>query len=279
MRPKPERLVVTGTLVASWEEGLTAGRDILKAGIPLDLLRLSDGTETEVALALGLRKDRPVDRVLRRLLSLRGVTEKSCMVLLGATGDELEVDGALGEASEILRSRNAVSLGESPGEKWAADRFRHPYLRDSLLDAGYATDTLETAAPWSRLAELSRDIRIAIEESLAVDDERVLVLCHVSHPYRDGASLYFTSFFRCPRDPDEATARWATIKRRATEAVVSGGGTLSHHHGVGSWHAPWYPREVGADGVRLVERAAAALDPSGILNPHALLDPTDWLEL
>lgn len=279
VRPRPERLVVTGALVPSWEVGLDAARQIVQRRVPLDLLRLSDAAETEVTLALGLRKDRPLSRVLRRVLSFRGVTEQSCLVLVGAAGDELEVDGALGEASEILRGRNAVSLGASPGRRWASDRFRHPYLRDSLLDAGYATDTLETAAPWSRLADLSRAVGVTIEQALAENDERVLVLCHVSHLYQDGASLYFTFFFRCPRDPDEATSRWAAIKRRATEAIVSGGGTLSHHHGVGSWHAPWYPREVGADGSRIVERAAAVLDPGGILNPHVLLDPTDRLEL
>lgn len=279
VRPKPERLVVTGMVVPSWEEGLDASREIVQRRIPLDLLRLSDANETEVALSLGLRKDRPLDRVLRRLLSFRGVTERSCMVLVGARGDELEVDGALGEASDVLRDRNAVSLGASPGRRWAADRFRHPYLRDSLLDAGYATDTLETAAPWASLDALSRAAADAIEKALAEDDERVLVLCHVSHLYPDGASSYFTFFFRCPRDPDEATARWASIKRKATEAIVSGGGTLSHHHGIGSWHAPWYEREVGCDGLRLLESAAAVLDPRATLNPQVLFDPTDRLEL
>jgi FAD/FMN-containing dehydrogenase len=45
------------------------------------------------------------------------------------------------------------------------------------------------------------------------------------------------------------------------------------------WHAPWYESEVGRDGLRLVENVAAALDPTGILNPHVLLDPTDRLEV
>ena len=104
------------------------------------------------------------------------------------------------------------------------------------------------------------------------------MLCHLSHPYRDGASLYFTFFFRCPRDPDEAVHRWARIKRRATRAIVRTGGTLSHHHGIGSWHAPWYRQEAGDDGCRALRRVAEELDPHGVLNPHVLLDPTDRLE-
>ena len=107
----------------------------------------------------------------------------------------------------------------------------------------------------------------------------VVVLCHVSHSYRDGSSLYFTFFFRVPPDADAAVARWATLKRAATAAIVAGGGTLSHHHGVGSWHAPWFADEVGPQGAQLVRAAAAALDPVGVMNPHVLLDPLDRLEV
>ena len=109
-------------------------------------------------------------------------------------------------------------------------------------------------------------------------EREVPVLCHLSHLYRDGASLYFTLFFRCPADPDATVERWADLKRRATAALCAAGGTVSHHHGVGSWHAPWYPSEVGETGLAVVRRAAAELDPRGILNPHVLLDPADRLE-
>jgi len=266
VRRRPPALVVKGTLLPSWEEGIEGAREIVQRRVPLDLLRLSDAAETEVGLMLSLRKDRAMGRIVRRLLSLRGVTEKSCMMLCGATDDALEASSA------ILKAHGGVGVGASPGRKWLADRFRHPYLRDSLLDSGYATDTLETAARWSRVGELYERVRRAFEEP-------VLVLCHISHLYEDGASLYFTFFFRCPRDPEEATSRWASLKRAATAAILAGGGTLSHHHGVGMWHAPWYESEVGRDGLRLVEKVAAAFDPTGILNPHVLLDPTDRLEV
>ncbi|HEY6005391.1 MAG TPA: FAD-linked oxidase C-terminal domain-containing protein, partial [Anaeromyxobacter sp.] len=185
---------------------------------------------------------------------------------------------ALDEAAAILRERGGVGLGDRPGRRWIADRYRHPYLRDALLDRGIAVETVETAAPWSRLPALARDVRGAIEGALAAEGERGAVLCHVSHPYLDGASLYFTFFFRCPRELDRAVARWAALKRAATRAIVEGGGTLSHHHGVGSWHAPWLEREIGPQGVRLVRAAAAALDPAGVMNPQVLLDPVDRLE-
>jgi alkyldihydroxyacetonephosphate synthase len=199
------------------------------------------------------------------------------MLLAGAPGDRAGAR-ALDAAAGLLREHRGVGLGDRPGRRWLADRYRHPYLRDALLDLGLAVETVETAAPWSRLADLSRAVRAAARRALESRGERVAVLCHVSHPYRDGASLYFTFFFRCPADADAAVARWAALKRAATEAIMAGGGTLSHHHGVGSWHAPWLAREIGASGVGVLAALAKALDPSGVMNPRALLDPADRLE-
>ena len=279
VRPVPGTVQVVGTLLPSWQDGLEGARQLLQQGVPLTLLRLSDETETEVAVAIGLSGHRWAAPLARRWLRLRGITKSGCLMLCGAAGDEAHVRATLGAAHALLRQHGGVSLGTRPGARWLADRFRHPYLRDALLDIGIATDTLETAAPWSRLAELSQRVRRALSSSLEAEGEATAVLCHVSHPYRDGASLYFTFFFRCPSDPGAAVARWATLKRAATAAVVDGGGTLSHHHGVGSWHAPWLGREIGEPGLRVLGAAAAVMDPAGVLNPHVLLDPTDRLEV
>jgi alkyldihydroxyacetonephosphate synthase len=277
VRPQPAVQQVIGTMLPSWDQGLAAARELIRAALPLTLLRLSDAAETEVALALGLAHRSVLGPLVRRWLAWRGVAQ-GCLLLTGASGEAGPVRSTLAGVRSLLRRHGGVALGQRPGRRWLKDRFRHPYLRDSLLDLGIATDTLETAAPWSRLAALTPGVRHALHGALEGEGERVVVLCHVSHPYPDGASLYFTVFFRCPVDPEAAVARWAAIKRAATDAIVAGGGTLSHHHGVGSWHAPWLQREVGSAGVRLLAAAAATLDPLGILNPHVLLDPIDRLE-
>ncbi len=278
VRPRPEALEVTATLLPSWQAGLDAARELLRQGVPLSLLRLSDEPETEVAMSMGLARHR-LAPLAHRWFRYRGVAQDACMMLCGAAGNRSRIRRALSETRGILRRCGGVSLGKRPGRRWLNDRFRHPYLRDALLDRGIATDTLETAAPWSRLPELTRAVRQALAGALESEDERVALLCHVSHPYHDGASLYFTFFFRCPTEADAAVARWAALKRAATLAIVAGGGTLSHHHGIGSWHAPWYEEEVGEQGMRLLHAAAAALDPGGILNPHVLLDPVERLEI
>jgi len=278
VRPRPEETVVAAAMLPNLEHGLDAVRELVLCGVPLTMIRLSDAPETEVAMTVGLGANRFAPLV-ERWLKLRGIGDDACLVLFGAAGDSDEVGDCLRCAREIIGGHRSAYLGRRPGRHWLRDRFHHPYLRESLLDIGYATDTLETAATWSSALALRAAMTPAIANALDSDDERVAVLCHVSHPYRDGGSLYFTYFFRCAASSEETITRWAQIKRAATDQLVASGVTLSHHHGIGQWHAPWLPSEIGAEGMAVIAAAANCLDPEGIMNPNVLLDPTDRLEL
>ncbi len=272
---RPGITLVDAALLPSWEAGLAAVRELTRSRLPLGMLRLSDADETQVAMAVGLAAHRG-GSVLRGLLRLKGLHRDACLLLTGASGEREPTLRLLRRARLFVRDHGGFVLGTGPGRHWLEDRFRHPYLRDALLDRGIATDTLETAAPWSRLGEITRAMKTALVE--ASEDGRVAVLCHVSHPYRDGASLYFTFFFPLAADPEESVAAWARLKRTATRILNRHGATVSHHHGVGRWHAPWLEPETGPLGLGLLRAVAARLDPSGILNPQVLLDPTDRLE-
>jgi alkyldihydroxyacetonephosphate synthase len=161
-----------------------------------------------------------------------------------------------------------VRLGRSAGESWRHGRFGGPRQRDALLDAGVCVETLETATHWSRLAELRTAVRGALVESLTRPGVTPVVMCHISHAYETGASLYFTVL--TPRSQVDQVGQWLDAKQAACEAI-SPLGTISHHHAVGVDHAPYLPAEVGALGVDVLRAAKHALDPSGILNPGKLI--------
>jgi alkyldihydroxyacetonephosphate synthase len=127
-------------------------------------------------------------------------------------------------------------------------------------------ETLETAAQWSGLFGLYRAVGGALREAL----DQCLVMCHVSHLYPSGASLYFTFLARAEADP---LAQWRRAKSAATDAIVAAGGTITHHHAVGRDHAPWLRAEVGETGVSALRAVKAELDPAGIMNPGKLLPP------
>jgi len=162
-----------------------------------------------------------------------------------------------------------VSLGQGPGQSWLRGRFEGPYLREALLDLGYMVETLETAHTWSRLGEHYEAVRGAISSALKRGGNGCLVMCHLSHAYRDGASLYFT--FIAPRRVDAELEQWREVKTAACEAIVSTGGTITHHHAIGRDHAPYMEAEVGETGIEVLRAVKHQLDPAGIMNPGKLV--------
>ena len=50
-------------------------------------------------------------------------------------------------------------------------------------------------------------------------------MCHLSHAYADGASLYFTFLARAT--PGEEIEQWRGVKRAACDAIVSCPGARS----------------------------------------------------
>jgi len=172
----------------------------------------------------------------------------------------------------VLRECGGTPLGEEPGERWAHGRYSAPYLRDALLDAGAFAETLETAAFWSRIPALYAAVRDALTTTLTEAGTPPLVMCHISHVYENGASLYFTVVSAQGEDP---VAHWTRAKHAANEAILAAGGTITHHHGVGTDHRDWYVREAGPLAIEALRAVKRRLDPAGLLNPGVLLPLDD----
>ena len=168
-----------------------------------------------------------------------------------------------------MRRFGGLRVGRSAGEAWERSRYQAPYLRDELLTHGVMVETLETATQWSNLKALHDSVERAIGETLAAWRTPGLVMCHVSHLYETGASLYFT--FLARQHDEQAIAQWRAVKEAASAAIVHGGGTITHHHAVGRDHVPWMVDEVGNSGRAALQALKSALDPTGIMNPGKLI--------
>jgi len=171
----------------------------------------------------------------------------------------------------LCKSHGGFDLGRGIAQAWLRDRYATPYLRDVLMDRGVLVDTLETATTWENLARLYQALTESLRQATEETGSRALVLTHVSHCYRDGASLYVTFLARMTRD--DTIAQWEAIKRAATDCIVENGGTLSHHHGVGYEHAAWLARENGAVGMAVLRALKNFCDPTNVMNPGKGLDP------
>ncbi|MCQ4079545.1 FAD-binding protein [Streptomyces sp. RB6PN25] len=261
VRPAPGTRLYEGWRFPSFDAGATALRTLTQDGPTPTVLRLSDETETMV----GLAKPQAIGDGGG---AGDGLGAAGCLAVAGYEGEAAETAQRQARVHEVLRACGGEYLGEEPGSSWAHGRYSAPYLRDALLDAGAFAETLETATFWSGLPELYEAVRQAVTTTLTEAGTPPLVMCHISHVYPAGASLYFTVVSAQGDDP---VAHWAPAKQAACEAILQHGGTISHHHGVGTDHLPWYTREIGPIGAEVLRAVKATLDPAGILNPGILV--------
>lgn len=256
VRPVPEERVFDGWKFASFEAGATALRTLAQDGPLPTVLRLSDEVETGVNLA------DPEGKL--------GSSPGGCLAITGFEGTGADVAARRAAVTEILLSQGAEPLGTDPGEAWRTGRYHGPYLRDPLLDAGVLVETLETVTFWSNLAALKASVTEALQTALAAQGTPALVLCHISHVYETGASLYFTVV--CAQAADPLT-QWQAAKTAANRAIRDAGAAITHHHGVGTDHRETYAEEIGPLAIDALRAVKAALDPTGILNPGVLIPP------
>ncbi|MEA2314213.1 MAG: alkyldihydroxyacetonephosphate synthase, partial [Solirubrobacteraceae bacterium] len=190
LREAPRERSYEGVFFESFAAGVQALRTLARAHALPDVARLSDEQETSMSLALaGTSGAKAI--LGRAYLRLRGYSG-GCLAIVGFEGAAEEVAFRRGRARPVMRAAGGLPVGHSPGAAWLRSRFEGPYLRDELLSNGVMVETLETAAQWSRLHALHREVGRAITEALRGLGTPGIVMCHVSHVYETGASLYFT---------------------------------------------------------------------------------------
>ena len=244
VRPVPAEKIYTGWRMPSWEAGSAAMRHLVQRGIQPTVLRLSDETETA--------------------LFFSGSEPGSCQMIVGYEGEPALVDSRRTIVEQALTELGGSPLGEEPGQHWAEGRYAAPYQRDAMLDLGVLVETLETATFWSNMPNLYGAVRAALAEALPGS----LVLCHISHVYETGCSLYFTVVTKAAED---SLGQWLQAKKAACDAIASVHASITHHHAVGTDHQPWLVNEIGDLGVDVLKAVKAVTDPAGILNPGVLI--------
>ncbi|GEE00689.1 alkyldihydroxyacetonephosphate synthase [Gordonia spumicola] len=236
--------------------GSAAMRALAQANVKPTVLRLSDEAETGLNLANPSAAGSASGPV------------GGCLMIVGFEGDEADVDCRDTYVTARLAELGGVPLGAEPGEHWREGRFRGPYLRDPLLDAGALVETLETVTFWSNIDKLKADVTAAVTGALGEQGTPAVVMCHISHVYPTGASLYFTVIANALADP---LAQWGEAKSAANAAIRAAGASITHHHAVGTDHRATYLDEIGDVQVTALRAVKSALDPNGVLNPGILL--------
>jgi alkyldihydroxyacetonephosphate synthase len=160
---------------------------------------------------------------------------------------------------------------DGPAGAWRRAFLQAPYVRDVLVACSVIAETFETAIPWNLFPDFHRTLMQTTRDAVKRVCGAGTVACRFTHVYPDGAAPYYSVL--APGRPGSELEQWAEIKTAANEAILGGGGTITHHHAVGRDHRPGYDRERPEPFALALRAAKRALDPRGILNPGVLIDP------
>ncbi|MGO3927575.1 FAD-binding oxidoreductase [Rhodopseudomonas pseudopalustris] len=182
-------------------------------------------------------------------------TTNQCVLILRDEGDPALIDGPW---QAVLESCDGEALGDALVKQWMSHRNNVSTMGELIADR--APDTMEVAAPWSRVVEIYEKTTAAIS---AIDGSRTAT-AHISHVYSDRVGLYFMFGGR-----PELNARpgwYRQVWDAAATTVLQNGGNLSHHHGIGLGRGRFMRSALGSS-FDVLDRVKSALDPNRILNP------------
>ena len=241
-----------------FEDGVEAVRILSQTGLfptncrlldPIEVKRNKVGDGTGTLLMLGFESaDHPVDAWLARALE--------CCADHGG--------------EQLIAEKKADTKSGSVGD-WRQAFIRMPYMFGTFAAMGAIFDTVESAIPWNQFDEFHGGVMSSIQSALDEICGGGVLSCRFTHVYPDGPAPYFTFLGLGKRGSE--FQQWQEIKAAATEALVSHGGTVTHHHAVGRFNRPWYDKQRPELFAKALRSAKAALDPNSIMNPGVLIDP------
>lgn len=156
-RYMPENRKRFSYIFKDWPTAMAAAREMMQceAGFA-SVFRLSDPEETNLMLRLYNVDETP----LWNLLNHRGYKDMERCLFLGYTdGEKGYSENVARNIARIARSFGGMSLTSFVTKSWEKGRFNDPYLRDTLLDFGIMTDTLECTVNWSNMEKVHREVR------------------------------------------------------------------------------------------------------------------------
>ncbi len=289
LHPAPRLRRFLSYSCTSIESGFDILRTLMQAGLRPEVARLYDPIDSVLLSQSSDAKKSPKNRsasvghlfgiaarcalahprwLQRTIEALEGNLLGGATLLLIFEGQADEANQDAERAALVCARAAARSLGEGPARRWLAHRYGVSFRQSSSFRLGAFTDTMEVAAPWSKLEAVYAAVRRALSE-------HALVMAHLSHAYPDGCGLYFT-FAALGAQAGEGPARYDAAWRAGLGAALAAGANLSHHHGVGRSKAARLSAELG-QGTELLNRLRHAWDPESMFNPGALEAPFEVL--
>ncbi len=246
LRRQPEERAYSAYYTPSLSAGFEAQRAIVQADWLPPVMRQYDASEVARNFKDHTSEDRGV-------------------LLMVHEGPSARVAAEVEAVDAIARRAGLTPAPAEIGPHWM-ERRNHVPSWIQLFEGKLVADTIEVSAPWTRIDAVYEDAIASLREVEAV----VIASAHSSHVYRTGINLYFT-FVARHEDSADMEATYLDCWRRVMEATARHGGGVAHHHGAGRLRKAYLVHDLGENGVSLLRRVKAAVDPQGLMNPGNLI--------
>ena len=155
--------------------------------------------------------------------------------------------------------------GEENGEKGYMLTFAIAYLRDLGFDYYIIAESFETSAPWDRVSELIRNVKMCLERAChsAGVQYPIYSSARVTQVYDSGACIYFYFAINYYGLGDPVKL-YNEIEAAARDEIIASGGSLSHHHGIGKIRRRWMQQTIGEHGIGMIKSVKDYIDPTNV---------------
>lgn len=187
--------------------------------------------------------------------------DAEAVLLIEVDGSAADVDRQMNDIAQICqrgpaRELRVAGTAEEREALWQARRSHYPALaraRPNIIIE-------DVTVPRPALPQMIRLVR----EAAARHGIRVGMVAHA------GEGNLHPDIMCDVNDPEEME-RVERFTREVFQGALELGGTLSGEHGIGLLKAPYLEWQFGVQGMAVMRRIKAALDPNNILNPGKVL--------
>ena len=268
--PLPEVQRYGSVLFRSFDEGVAFLHELSRAGDIPASVRLVDNLQFQFSIALKPgsngwheTKSRIEKWVVTRLFGYDPQRMVACTLVF--EGGRTDVERQEETVYRIAKRHGGMKAGGENGRRGYQLTFSIAYIRDFIMQHWLLGESFETSVPWSRTLELCENVKRRVREEHA---KRGLpgcpfISCRVTQIYPSGACVYFYMGFHY-KGVEHASEVYSEIEAAAREEILSSGGSLSHHHGIGKLRQRFLPEIMSPAVLEWNRRTKQAIDPGNV---------------
>lgn len=259
-------------LFPNFEKGSAYLHELAQSGAKPSVVRFSDFNETNLFSKMSHEESTGFvanfkKKIQKYVLEKKGLT-KPCLMILRFPEKSFSVASEIDFAKNLIKDFDGMIAPNKIGDNWEANRFKLPYLRDTLVEHRVYIDTMETMVHWKDVNKLHDDLGNKLANSEAFNKEKGMFLAHISHIYPNACCMYFTVI--TPMKKGAEAEQWQEIKDLVSDTLLENGASISHHHSVGLDHQKWYKKQTDSQSLEILKSVKQKVDPNQILNSGKL---------